>query len=46
MSSIGGWLGEVIFGGGIFGAPSLIGGTLFIFVGYWVGHRVNEYLEG
>ncbi|HUD06515.1 MAG TPA: hypothetical protein VMR34_01385 [Candidatus Saccharimonadales bacterium] len=46
VSTIGGWLGEVLFGGGAFGIPSLIGGTIFIAVGYYTGHKMADYLGG
>jgi len=46
ISTLGGWLAEVIFGGGAFGIPSLIGGTLFMGLGYWTGAKMSDWIEG
>jgi hypothetical protein len=44
VSTIGGWLGEELGGGGAFGAWSLIVGTLFCFVGVWTGYKMGKWL--
>jgi len=42
-SLVGGWLGSLIGGGGLFGWPGLVGNTLGAFAGIYGGFKLGQY---